>query len=218
MEIIRLLVQNLIVLVVLAVFLELLLPAGEMKRYVKLVMGLLVIIAVLGTLGSLFRGDWTLQLPEPAFGNSQIGGTGLPEIMAGANKLSQDHRARALAEYRRALARQAGALAGLSGEVTVLSAEVDVYDEEKNPQFGQIKEIRLVVKKAPPAGRGENALTEPVKIQVGAQKPDESGKAGREQMRNQSSALPEEVKSKLKATLASFYNISPEQVKVSEGS
>jgi len=218
LEIIRLLVQNLIVLVVLAVFLELLLPAGEMKRYVKLVMGLLVIIAVLGALGSLLRGDWTLQLPEPALGDSRAGGAGLTEIMAGANRLSQDHRARALAEYRRALARQAGALAGLSGEITVLSAEVAVYDEEKNPQFGQIKEIRLVAKKAPPAGRGENALTGPVEIQIGAQKPDEPGKAGREQMQNQSSALPEEVKSKLKTTLASFYNISPEQVKISEGS
>ncbi|MEW5899097.1 MAG: stage III sporulation protein AF, partial [Bacillota bacterium] len=82
---------------------------------------------------------------------------------------------------------------------------------------GQIKEIRLVVKKAPPAGRGENALIGPVKIQVGTQKPDETGKAGREQTQIQSSALPEEVKSKLKTTLATFYNISPEQVKVSEG-
>lgn len=217
MEIIRLLVQNLIVIVVLAVFLEILLPAGEMKRYVKLVMGLLVIITVLGALGSLFRGNWALELPEQAIGDGNAGATGLTEIMAGANKLSQDHRARALAEYRRSLARQVSALAGLSGEVTVLSAEVDVYAEDNNPKFGQVKEIRVMVKSgAQPGSRRENTLTQPVKIQVGEKGPGEPAKTGREQAPNQSQTLPGEVKNKFKTTLANFYNISPEQVKIIE--
>ena len=46
MEIIRSLVQNLIVIIILAVMLDMFLPAGEMRKYVKMVMGLLIIVAV----------------------------------------------------------------------------------------------------------------------------------------------------------------------------
>ena len=216
MEIIRLLVQNLIVIVVLTVFLEILLPAGEMKRYVKLVMGLLVIITVLGALGSLFRGNWALELPGQVVGDGRAGVVDLPEIMAGANKLSRDHQVRALDVYRRSLARQVSALAGLSGEVTVLSAEVDVYAEEKEPKFGQVKEIRLVVKRGRSGGQRENPVTRPVKIRVGEKEPGEPAETGREQATGQAESLPGEIKKKVKTTLASFYNISPEQVKIIE--
>ncbi|MGB9846901.1 MAG: stage III sporulation protein AF, partial [Desulfotomaculales bacterium] len=64
LETVRSLVQNLVVVIILAIFLDLFLPSGDMKRYVKFVMGLLVIIAVLGALGNLFKGDWVSFLPE----------------------------------------------------------------------------------------------------------------------------------------------------------
>ncbi|MEW6424227.1 MAG: stage III sporulation protein AF [Bacillota bacterium] len=217
MEIIRLLIQNLIVIVVLAVLLEILLPTGEMKRYVKLVVGLLVIITVLGALGSLFRGGWTLALPEQVIGGRQAGSAALTEIMASAEKLSAAHRTRALEEYRRSLARQVSALAGLSGEVAVLSAEVDVYTEENNPKFGQVKQIRIVMKNAQFSGGKHNPVTQPVKISVGERERAESEKTGSGQL-ERTQPLPAEVINKLKTTIANFYNLSPEQVQVIEGS
>ncbi len=214
MEIIRLLVQNLIVIIILSTFLEMLLPAGEMKRYTKLVMGLLVIITVLGALGSLLRGDWARELPEQAIGVRQPGAAGLSEIMASAKKVSQEHLKRAGEEYRRSLARQVSALAGLSGEVEVLWVEVDIYDEESNPKFGQVKEIRLAASGARLPAQERNTLAEPIKIEVGEQKKKESFVRERP---DQAQCLSSAVKDKLKTTIANFYGLSQEQVKVFEG-
>ncbi|WP_180261144.1 stage III sporulation protein AF, partial [Desulforamulus profundi] len=47
LESIKTLVQVLVIIIVLAVFLEMLLPSSQMQDYVKMVMGLLVIIVVL---------------------------------------------------------------------------------------------------------------------------------------------------------------------------
>lgn len=100
MEIVRNLVQNLIIIVVLAVFLEMLLPAGDMRRYVKLVMGLLIIVAMLQAVAGLVRGNWQVLLPEPVKSNTSSGVTGLADIMAEGQQLSARHQSKALEEYR----------------------------------------------------------------------------------------------------------------------
>lgn len=215
MAIIRLLVQNLIVIIVLAVFMEMFFPAGDMKRYVKLVTGLLVINAVLGALSNLSRGDWVLELPDQAISSEVPGVVRLEEIMASAKKISQGQQTRAREEYKGSLARQVSALAGLSGEVSVLSAEVDLYDEENNPKYGQVKEIRLVVKSSQPSGQGQNITPPPVEIKVGEKKQNEFEGIGQTQQYVEQ-ALPATVKNRIKTTVANFYNLLPEQVCVTD--
>jgi len=62
LDIIRSLVQSLIVIIILAMFLEMLLPAGEVNKYVKMVVGLLIIIAAVQAVGNLTRFDFTGEL------------------------------------------------------------------------------------------------------------------------------------------------------------
>lgn len=205
METIRLLVQNLIVIIILAVFLELLLPGGEMKRYVKFVMGLLVMVAVLGALGSLFKGDWYFTLPEQAVGRDEQASPALGEIMATAKRVGQNQQARALEEYKRALARQVSALAGMYPEVTVLAVDVDIYTDEKSTKYGQIKEIRLTVK----SSRPENNSSGEIRIRVGG---------GGQTNPPASGGLSPEVESRLKTVIASYYNLQPDQVRIVEES
>lgn len=212
MDVIRLLVQNLIVIIALAVFLEMLLPAGEMKRYVKLVMGLLVIVAVLNALGDLSRGNWAEELPDGAVGSEQPGVVSLSEIMASGRKISQEQQTKALTEYRRSLARQVSALIGMNKDVVVLAAEVEVHTQEGDPKFGQVKEIRLVVKNAHDSGREQGSGPVAVKIQVG----EEKGGGGGPEQQSQAQALPAEIRNRLQTTIANFYNLSPEQVQVIE--
>lgn len=217
MEVIRLLVQNLIVVVVLAVFLEMLLPQSDLRRYIRLVMGLLIIIAVLQALGSLVKGEWKLYLPEQAVSGGQRNLPGLNEIMASGEKLSRDRQEQALDEYRRALARQVSALAGLSGEVDVLSAEVEIFDEPSSTKFAQIKKITLVLTSF---GAGKSSASQstvkPVEIKAGkdVKTPagDEKSGMAKTPEGSDGAVLPKETIDKLVKTISSLYNLSPEQI------
>jgi stage III sporulation protein AF len=212
LETVRSLVQNLVVIIILAIFLDLFLPSGDMKRYVKFVMGLLVIIAVLGALGSILKGDWVSFLPEQATGKDEQAGVSLNEIMASAEKINQNRQVRMLEEYRRAIARQVSALAGLYPDVSVQTVEVDVYAEEKDPKFGQIKEIRLAVKNS---RAEEKRLAGPqIKIEIGAGENEAGSGAG--SLPQGTGALAPETRKKLQIVIANYYNLQPDQVRVTE--
>ncbi|MBE3588588.1 MAG: stage III sporulation protein AF [Thermoanaerobacteraceae bacterium] len=221
METVRNLVQNLIVIVVLAVFLEMLLPAGEMRRYIKMVMGLLVIVAVLQAIGGVVRGEWRLELPEPALNSPSPGMPGLADIMAGGRQLSSGQQEKALQEYRQGLARQVRALAGLQGQVTVQGVEVEVYTDPKDQRYGQVREIRLLLAAGPSGnGAGEKGppVVEPVTVDIGSRGAG-GGPEGGKGAGGSGTPAPEVERAarKLAATLANFYNLPVDSVKIEFG-
>lgn len=208
MEVIRSLVQNLIIIIILAMFLEMLLPAGEMRKYVKMVMGLLMIVAVVQAVGDLARWDYTGDLPSLTQKEDvqQISG-----IMEAGKKISGDQQQKAIEQYRRGLASQVMALARMNKEVPVVDVDVKVQSERSDPGFGQLKEIVLTVAGNPDAATqapGRVAVgVEPVAVQVG-RKNDTVGPQGTE------TGPPREAVAGLINTVANFYNLKPEQVKV----
>lgn len=207
MDILRSLIQNLIVIVILAMFLEMLLPAGAMRKYVKMVMGLLIIVAVVQAVGQLVRWDYSKDLPALVQRDerSQLAG-----IMEAGRKISGEHQQRALEQYRQGLANQVRALAGMSAAVPVVGVEVKVNSSQGEPDYGHLQEIILTVAKdqaGPGAGGGLTVAVEPVTVQVGG--PAETpGQAG-----DQAGPQPQNV-SDLINNVANFYNLSPDQVKI----
>lgn len=207
MEQIQRLVENLVVVVVLGVFLEMFLPRNEMRRYVRLVMGLLIVVAVLQAIGGLVRGEWQNMLPEPALSVQPSRTADLAEIMAAGKELQAVQQEKALEEYRRSLARQVSALASLGGNVDVKEARVEVFDHAQDKHFGQIREIYLLLALAGKAP--SHQAVEPVSVRVGRpeQEPGEGAGGG----------LPPEMKEaveKVTRTLSNFYNLAPSQIKV----
>ncbi|MGQ9531263.1 MAG: stage III sporulation protein AF [Desulfotomaculales bacterium] len=129
MEILVGMVKQLLVLAVLALFLELLLPGGALRGYVQVVVGLLFVVVLLSSAGDALRRDWGTALPAlaSARGDRQEG-------TAGQNGLEQ---------YRAGLAGQILGLARLHGGLSVADVEVEL--EEDGARWGRIREIRLVV-------------------------------------------------------------------------
>ncbi len=208
MEVIRNLVQNLVVIIILAMFLEMLLPAGEMRKYVKMVMGLLIIIAVVQAAGDLSRWDYRGDLPLLAQKADEQKAAG---ILEAGKKISSEQRQKAVEQYREGLANQIMALTSTAKDATVLGVEVKVQSKDSEPDFGRIHEVVLyVARETGTAGQEKNVCAgevTPVVVQIaGGNDPREDKTGG--------SGPPKETADALAGSVASFYNLNPDQVKV----
>lgn len=208
MDIIRSLVQNLIVIIILAVLLEMLLPAGELRKYVNMVMGLLIIVAVVQAVGNLVHWDYAGDFPALT---AQADPGKYPEIMEAGKRLAADQEQKALDEYKNGIARQAFALAQANNKVSILGVEVNVHTDQGKPGYGQLKEMVLTVgPKSGNTSRQPNGQVvkevEPVSVSPDPKASPNEG-SGQEH-------LSQEAVASLVTTLANFYNLAPEQIKV----
>ncbi|TYO95635.1 stage III sporulation protein AF [Desulfallas thermosapovorans] len=136
MDVLRELIQTIIVIVVLAVLVEMLLPGGDMRRYVKMVMGLLIIMAVMQAAAGVIHSDLVRDIPAVTAVDS--GAPPLDDIMAAGQGLAREDRELAVQQYSKALSGQVLALARMNGELQVLDARVTVDENSA------IEEINIV--------------------------------------------------------------------------
>lgn len=201
METLRLLVQNLIIIVVLAVLMEMLLPNGEMRRYTKMVMGLMVIIAVVQAISGLTGGSLFRDMEEYAW-RSGAEGWKPPDIIDQGRKLDAVNRKQAVEQYKKGIERQISALLGAEGKVRLVGADLQIQDDPAKKDFGKIQGINLWMGQ----DVGVKAV-ETVSVAVGGDKPAEDGAGG---------APPEYAGAAARAAkiVSGFYNLPEEQIKV----
>ena len=136
-------VRTVVLVVLLAVFVEMLLPSGDMARFVRLVMGLFVVAVVLGAVWQLVPGLGAVisgQRPE-----------GVEEVSAtGVQALQDYYREAAWQLMEEQVGRQVGALLAEYPQFAVLGVRV-VADGEWS--WGQIPRLRgLEVRLGPGEG------------------------------------------------------------------
>lgn len=143
MEVLHTLVIELVMLVVLAAFLELLIPAGDLSRYVRMVLGLLIIVAVLQAATGFWQrgrvpdfGALSLQSPSATFAGDRA-------LEAGQRRW-EENRAAALDSYRDGLARQIMALAALNPDTEIGEVVVELNLDGVREPMGSIRGVTLV--------------------------------------------------------------------------
>lgn len=206
MDGIKELVQVLVIITVLTVFLEMLLPNGKMHDYVKMVMGLMVIVVVLECGAALVNKDLKFDLPALSQSNGNAG-AGLEEIISQGKRLSEVQHRQAMEEYRQGLEKQVLALARLQKDLNVTNAKISTA-EAGDRDYGRLTGIVLEVS---PGSKEQGQLVprvKPVEITVGASSPGD-GAGG-------SPAINSKEAAELAKTIANFYNIPLDQVKVVE--
>ena len=149
----RLLVENLVLIIVLAVFLEMLLPAGTLRRYVHLVVGLMIIVAVLQSVTGVLGHGLSVNLP---FIDHAVPPE-MDQALRAGQQMARQNQQEALKDYQDALKRQITALASLNGDLTVDSVRVDVPGDRASPSFGSLEGVTVSVKVKP--GVAENKVT-----------------------------------------------------------
>lgn len=208
MDILRSLVQSLVVIIILAMFLEMLLPMGEMRKYVKMVMGLMIIVAVVQAVGELTRWDYSNDIPSLIQKEEQ---SQLTSIMESGKKISNEQQHKAIEQYRQGLANQIRALANMNKDVHIADVDVRIQSQSGEPDYGQVKEIILAVDtRREHEGAGgvvAQVDVEPVVVKVGET-------ARTSAVGEQDVNVPGEAVTGLIETVANFYNLKPEQVRV----
>lgn len=117
-------VRNIALVVVLAGIMELLLPQGEMRRYVRVVAGLLVLLAMLNPVVGLLEGATAFNAGYLAVFAPRTSGAGLEAIRDRGESLKRVNETLAVDEFRRRLEAEAamvasGAAGGARAEATV---------------------------------------------------------------------------------------------------
>lgn len=110
MDTVRSIVRNIAIVILLASFLELLLPNNSMRRFVQLVMGLFVLMAVLGPAVKLLDRPLSFEIPawsESGEGSSQE----LAQVLQQGQNIKEKSQQAALDGFKQVLEQEAKALA-----------------------------------------------------------------------------------------------------------
>ncbi len=211
MDILRQLIQTIVVIVILAVFLEMLLPLGDMRRYVKMVMGLLIIVAVLQTVNGVLGGDLLRDIPGVTGTFEAYNPVPLDDIMAAGQSISEANRLEAAQQYSRGIERQVMSLAALNNDLHAVDASVTL--REDTSEIDSITVFCSGGETKPPtstgAGKSEFGGQDIQPVIIGA--PDEKT---RDSADAKPSAAEMRAASDLTGVMANFYNLRPEQVKI----
>jgi len=129
-------VRNIAVLVLLALFMELLLPFGELSRFIRMVMGLVLLAAVLNPILGLLKQEQLL----PSFQKEDYSQE-TAAILDRGEELSTQMEDQALSEYEQSTVSQIEALVSLVDGVKSVEASAEADSQ------GGIKKISLEVSK-----------------------------------------------------------------------
>ena len=196
--------KQVILLILIAAFIDLLLPNHSLDRYVKLVMGLLIIMAILSPLFHLLAKD--LDLSQIAFGTMNPAGTSLEPISqiredSAKVKRSQTEQIRSRSEQ--AMAQEIKDQVNRHFHIAVADADVMLAQEAHQ---WEIKRVRLLLEEEKadenPASPAMRPI-EPVHIQVGAESP-----------RQAESKEKQRIGERISRFIADSWDLTPNQIVV----
>lgn len=195
----RELVKELILIVILAGFIDLLLPSGSTRKFARVVVGLFVIMALFNPLLLLLRQEvsWSPARLE----NSVFRGEELGRISSQGEALAATAKEQAYAHYRRQLEDQARALVISLEEVSQVQAQAILKEES-----GRLLGLAIWVKGEEEAGAGV-PMVEEIEIRI-----SEGGEAG--PRGGGEGALPAALKERIITVLTTFFGIEPEAISV----
>lgn len=213
MEAVKYWIRNIAVVAVVAGFLEILLPHGDMQRFARLVVGFFILMAIIQPLVGLFHQQATF---DTAFMEAAAAGSpNTATVLAKGREMQARHDQAALEEYRLALERQVAALAAMTG-VEARAVAVDLDEDRDSDRFGTITAIGVVIGPAAQAEESSSIVpVSPVQIDFGAQPASTAGGGGASAGTGGSAPAPDPALcASLARSLAGYYGLPPSAVSV----
>lgn len=185
-------VKNIILIVLFASFLELLLPNSSLQRFIRVIMGLLIMLTILNPAIDLVQGNWTAG-DIPTIGT---GGQKQADIVRSANMAVGERDRLAKEIYKRDIGKQIRALVMAIDGVSEVRIAIELQEQAETGATGAIKIISLYVK---PGNISKPAAID--KISVGA-------------VQHPELELKETVRTKIRSTLTELYQLRGDQIDI----
>ncbi|NLY54777.1 MAG: stage III sporulation protein AF [Firmicutes bacterium] len=144
---VRQFVQSILVIIVLAAFLQIILPSGRMRRYAQLALALVMILTLLQPIVALTQSSWDLN---ELLGQAQIA-TSWAELRAGSELLQRQNDAALVQVYRSILYQQVQDITRREGELELEACEVELVEDREADDYGRIIRLHLVCRRTPNA-------------------------------------------------------------------
>jgi stage III sporulation protein AF len=204
METIRIIVKSVVVIIIFSALLEIILPRSDMKRYVNLIIGLFVIIAVLNPFLTVFNKGISLDVLT----NEEQGASNDTQSLIQTGKgLADAQRRGAAREYKEKLSRQIAAISGLYQGNQISGVDIDMVDDAASPEFGKVRRVILHLNTTKDAAMLQN--------QEGAVGDIKIEEIGIGEAEPENTAPPNEGQvdqTALREMIANFYGLSPDQI------
>lgn len=165
---IRVFVQNILLIVVLAAFLQLILPAGSMRRYAQLALSLVMVLTLLSPLLALTQASWDMN---ELLGQAKAE-VAWAELQVGSELLKEQNNASLMLAYRKVLGEQLRDLVNSLEEIELVDYEIEIEENKQVNDFGRILGIKIICKEVSGAvspvyqvakvSIGTNSYSEPV--------------------------------------------------------
>lgn len=205
METLRLMVKSILVIVMLAAFLEIVLPRSDMKRYVNLVIGLFVILSVLNPVLTLVNKGLDLEVFDEISPTSAE----TESLIRKGKEMANTDKNRAAKQFREKLSKQIMGLAGLYQGDRATGVEVELVEDPEAKNFGQIKKVIIYMDKKKTGTCLEPDKTSSTGIEVNVNEINvQKGKPFEEKVKQA------DKNGGLKTVIADFYGLDPEQIQI----
>lgn len=194
-------VKNVAIIILLTTFLDMLLPNTSMQRFIKVVMGLFVLLAIITPILDLFQADYDLT----AWQLSSLPEYKVETVLAQGEKIVKLQGDQALEEYTNRLERQIEALVKLVPGVGVVSCKVIAEPIKKVGAIAKIEKAIVWVTPAEQIDSGKEVEpVDPVRIQIGTL--------------NDSTPTMDKfnqvVEEKIVNIIANYYNLQKEDIEI----
>ncbi len=132
---------NIVMVVIFISFVELLLPSSNMKKYIKMVVGLLVILVILNPIIELLYGNINMQ--DEIFKSTAL--IEKEALFKDTTKFKGAQNQQMIAMYKEKITEHLRDKLGYEYAVRLENVHISIEEDTENKDFGKIKQITLVL-------------------------------------------------------------------------
>ncbi|WP_161781864.1 stage III sporulation protein AF [Thermanaerosceptrum fracticalcis] len=203
------LVRNVVIIVLLTTFIDLIMPSSSMQRFVKVVMGLFILVTLLNPILNLFTKGQDFEVMTWQLKTSTSTAN---TVLAQSDQLTATNQSLFLENYSRRIEGQMKALVKLVKGIKEVEVQVEL---KGGKQLGALEGIESVLVMVDTKASGEKSSSvKPVEpVRIGSKERT----AGSEGAKDAQATVDEEHKRmerEIKNTLSNYFGINPKIIKV----
>jgi stage III sporulation protein AF len=151
---------NIVIMIVFVTFLEIILPSSNMKRYIQMIIGLLIIIVLINPFINLITKD--INIEREVFANI---GESFSYDQSGNSEYIELQNKQIINMYKQKLYKEISEMVSKEGDFDIFNLDIDIIEDSIQDNYGDITRIELAIMTAKKEGSQKNDEIKVNKIQ-----------------------------------------------------